>query len=270
LTARSESADRKKKDVASHAPLQLWRFVVSDLQVDPDRSDAGFRLRLHYGKYLLDFETACVAAEQAVSAGATDPSTVQLARFVAMTPEEHQQRVAASVASARASCSALLAETTSTTTMPSMPSSSSDALAQSSSAAAAATPVLAPQGLMLHEVAYMSIKAASNPSVRRASADVLPAKAPVQAGTRKRATASAADSCDGDDDVFVTARPSKQMPDYVTVQKNLNNLAVGRVRPTEIVNVAAAPPTTRGSDDDSTEELATIAKFLTRLRDDFL
>ncbi len=249
--------------------LQLWRFVVSDLQVDPDRSDAGFRLRLHYGKYLLDFETACVAAEQAVSAGSTDPSTVQLARFIAMTPEEHQQRVAASVASARASCSALLAETTTTSASAMPSSSSSDALAQSSSAAAAATPVLAPQGLMLHEVAYMSMKAAST-SVRRASADVLPAKAPVQAGTRKRATASAADSCDDDDDVFVTARPSKQMPDYVTVQKNLNNLAVGRVRPTEIVNVAKAPPTTRGSDDDSTEELATIAKFLTRLRDDFL
>jgi hypothetical protein len=243
--------------------FQLWRFVVSDLQVDPDRSDAGFRLRLHYSKYLLELETACVAAEQAVAAGSTDAKHVELARFVAMTPEEHLQRVATSVASARASCSALLTEP-------------SDSLAQ---------PVAqAPHGLMLHEVAYMNTKAAAaapttttttttttTKSVRSLEVKVpvapkaLVAKVPVQAGTRKRATT---DSCDDDDDDdFETTRPSKQLPDYVTVQKKLNNLAVGRVRPAEIVDVAK--PQRATADDDSTEELATIAMFLTRLRDDF-
>jgi hypothetical protein len=37
---------------------KLWRQVTQDLNVDPDRTDAGFRLRVHYTKYLYPFEAA--------------------------------------------------------------------------------------------------------------------------------------------------------------------------------------------------------------------
>eukprot|EP01113_Clastostelium_recurvatum_P023436 TRINITY_DN279_c0_g1_i2.p1 TRINITY_DN279_c0_g1~~TRINITY_DN279_c0_g1_i2.p1 ORF type:complete len:350 (+),score=106.96 TRINITY_DN279_c0_g1_i2:449-1498(+) len=35
---------------------KLWRHVTSDLKCDPDRTDAGFRLRVHYIKYLYPYE----------------------------------------------------------------------------------------------------------------------------------------------------------------------------------------------------------------------
>lgn len=37
---------------------KLWRQVTQDLNVDPDRTDAGFRLRVHYTKFLYPFEAA--------------------------------------------------------------------------------------------------------------------------------------------------------------------------------------------------------------------
>lgn len=250
---------------------KLWRFIVSDLQVDPDRSDAGFRLRLHYAKYLLDFEQAAVKAEQAVKAGSTADADLALAAYVRMTVEEHQQHVAASVAAARASCSALLGD-------------ADDSQLQLETASTA------PQGVPAYELAYVTAKQPVARPQRQVSVDVdvaaLPRKSLVQAGTvpdavaavavapkRKLSSASAgssrvkraaADSCDDDDDDFAVARPAKQAPDYVTVQKNLNNLAVGRVRPAKVINVAAA------ADEESSEELTTIQKFLERLRDEFL
>ncbi len=249
---------------------KLWRFIVSDLQVDPDRSDAGFRLRLHYAKYLLDFEQAAVQAELAVKAGSTSDADLALAAYVRMTVEEHQQHVAASVAAARASCSALLGD------------AASDDSQQTASTA--------PQGVPAHEVAYLTAKHAVPRPQRHVGSDAADVAAPrkslVQAGTlpaadaaapkRKlssgaaagslRAKRAAADSCDDDDDDFAVSRPAKQAPDYVTVQKNLNNLGVGRVRPAKVIDVAA----TADGDDESTEELNTIKKFLERLRDEFL
>jgi len=35
---------------------KMWRSVTNELSVDPDRTDAGFRLRAHYLKYLYPFE----------------------------------------------------------------------------------------------------------------------------------------------------------------------------------------------------------------------
>lgn len=35
---------------------KLWRAITNDLQFDPDRTDAGFRLRLHYLRLLYAFE----------------------------------------------------------------------------------------------------------------------------------------------------------------------------------------------------------------------
>eukprot|EP01112_Ceratiomyxa_fruticulosa_P013873 TRINITY_DN392_c2_g2_i1.p1 TRINITY_DN392_c2_g2~~TRINITY_DN392_c2_g2_i1.p1 ORF type:complete len:292 (+),score=65.62 TRINITY_DN392_c2_g2_i1:44-877(+) len=35
---------------------KLWRHITSDLKCDPDRTDAGFRLRVHYMKYLYPYE----------------------------------------------------------------------------------------------------------------------------------------------------------------------------------------------------------------------
>ncbi|GAM27327.1 hypothetical protein SAMD00019534_105020 [Acytostelium subglobosum LB1] len=35
---------------------KLWRQITTDLEVDPERTDAGFRLRIHYLKYLYPFE----------------------------------------------------------------------------------------------------------------------------------------------------------------------------------------------------------------------
>jgi hypothetical protein len=85
--------------------VQLWRYVASDLQVDPDRSDAGFRLRLHYSKYLFDFEVATLGAQALINSGFVDPTTLELARLAAMTPDERHIKVAASVAAAKANAS---------------------------------------------------------------------------------------------------------------------------------------------------------------------
>ncbi|GAM27147.1 hypothetical protein SAMD00019534_103220, partial [Acytostelium subglobosum LB1] len=35
---------------------KLWRQITTDLAVDPERTDAGFRLRIHYLKYLYPYE----------------------------------------------------------------------------------------------------------------------------------------------------------------------------------------------------------------------
>jgi len=35
---------------------KLWRQITNDLAVDPERTDAGFRLRIHYLKYLYPYE----------------------------------------------------------------------------------------------------------------------------------------------------------------------------------------------------------------------
>jgi hypothetical protein len=75
------------------------------LQVDPDRSDAGFRLRLHYSKYLFDFEVAALAAENHLIDGYGDQTTIELARLASMTPDERHGKVAASVAAAKANAS---------------------------------------------------------------------------------------------------------------------------------------------------------------------
>jgi hypothetical protein len=80
------------------SPYQRWHAVASDLQVNPDRSDAGYRLRLHYTKNLSNFESAVREAVSMLAAGRADTVTVQMARLATMTCDEHHNAVAASVA----------------------------------------------------------------------------------------------------------------------------------------------------------------------------
>lgn len=42
---------------------KLWRTVAADLGVDQDRTDAGYRLRMHYEKHLLPFEQHCAGTD---------------------------------------------------------------------------------------------------------------------------------------------------------------------------------------------------------------
>lgn len=66
--------------------------------MNPDRSDAGYRLRLHYTKLLSQFEFVAREAVSQLAAGHIDTVTLQLARLATMTCGEHQNAVAASIA----------------------------------------------------------------------------------------------------------------------------------------------------------------------------
>ena len=53
---------------------KLWRTVAADLGVDQDRTDAGYRLRMHYEKHLLPFEQQQQQQQPATSTTASAAS----------------------------------------------------------------------------------------------------------------------------------------------------------------------------------------------------
>lgn len=59
--------------LASVVESKLWRQITCELGVDQDRTDAGFRLRTHYTKYLYPFEKKFfLGLEDTMSAGEDD------------------------------------------------------------------------------------------------------------------------------------------------------------------------------------------------------
>ncbi len=56
-----EQRSRSEKRETTHFSRKvienkLWRQITSELGVDPERTDAGFRLRIHYLRYLYPYE----------------------------------------------------------------------------------------------------------------------------------------------------------------------------------------------------------------------
>eukprot|EP00727_Mastigamoeba_balamuthi_P002045 m51a1_g11838 putative at-rich interactive domain-containing protein 3b-like (266) ;mRNA; r:454168-455287 len=88
---------------------KLWRQITCELGVDQDRTDAGFRLRMHYLKYLYPFErrfflnlddSPATSSDDQIPSGAGSPSlspdalpSVSVSPLVCATPAPSRHRL---------------------------------------------------------------------------------------------------------------------------------------------------------------------------------